>query len=225
MSLNGWNTTNYLRSSSAVITGAPFTFTCWARLTASTGVTRNIFNIANTANINDRYNIIINPSNNAVFAVSSTATGGVLITGTTALDTTGTVWYHIACVGAAANSRTLYVNGVSEGTSGTSNTPAGLNQTNIGIRGGSANANPGTSIDIAELCVRNVALGIDDIAEEVATASALFVRPNTILAYYKLLDTSYLGNNLFTSFNCTLTGTLTTSTHPRISYPRGIVIP
>lgn len=162
-------------------------------------------------------------TNVGVFAA---AAGGAAtqINGTTSLDTSGSIWYHIACVGTSATARELFINGVSEGTSAVSRIPSGLNQTTIGVRGGSSVNNPATNAHLSEICIRNVALSVTDILQEVNAASSLLVLPSTILAYYKMVNTTQGGNNAFASHNCATIGTLTTETHPRITCPKNPAI-
>lgn len=224
MALTGWSTSNYLQASTAFVSAAPFTISCWIKLNASTGVIRNIFTFCNSTNTTDRFNFVITAANLPSVIAADTASGAVQTNGTTTLDTTGTVWYHLAFVAVDITTRSIYVNGSSEGTSITARTPSGINQTNIGVRGGSSVANPATSIDIAELTIRNVAVSGSDLSQEAVGASSLFARPSTIGCYYRLINTNLGGRNIFSSYNLTTTGTLTDASHPKITYPSHCII-
>lgn len=218
MALAGWSTSNYLRATASVVSSTTFSISVWVRIGSVSATARNVLNIANSGNITDRYNIVIGTTDLPIFNVSDTASGQVQLIATTPI--TSGAWYHVGIVSNGAASREIFVSGTSEGTSVISRTPVGLNQTNIGVRGGSAVANPGTGLEIAEICVRDgTVFTATDFAQEAGSASALLVAPATITAYYKMTNSILLGNNMFESFNTSITGTLTDVAHPRIAYP------
>lgn len=213
MALSGWSTSNYLQTSNAAITGGTFTFSGWFYIASAPAAASNLVNVTASANTTNRYSFFISTAQKMTF--NANGSSALQIVGATNVPLNQ--WNHFACVQRADNDRELYLNGVSDGTSSTNVTTSGINQTSIGVRGGSSNANAYTGY-AAEICIRNINLTLSQIKMEAKGFAAYLIAPQNIKAYYPLLNTTAPGNNIFSSFNLALTGSLTKQNHPRIYY-------
>lgn len=213
MALSGWSTSNFLQTSSAVITGGTFTFSGWFYITGAPAAAANVVNVTASANTTNRYSFFISTAQKMTFNANGSA--ALQVVGATNVPLNQ--WNHFAAVQRADNDREVYLNGVSDGTSVTNVTTSGINQTSIGIRGGSSNANAFTGY-AAEICIRNINLTLAEIKEEARGFAAYLIAPQNIKAYYPLLTTTSPGNNRFANFNLSLTGSVTKQNHPRIYY-------
>lgn len=215
-SFNG--SSDVARNATAVVSGAPCSFSC-------------LFNVTSTR-IGDGHRLItVNASGTANNALSLFITNIATkirlrcqqyvgssgeVAGSTAIAT-GT-WYQGGAAFAANNSRTLYLNGVSEGTNSTSLSGlSGLSATVLGRLEWSSNIQyfPGL---IAEAGVWSVSLGTDEWAMLGAGVSPLLVRPQSLVAYWPLIGRASPEPDLRGGFNLTLTGTAQAD-HPRVYYP------
>lgn len=213
MAISGWSTSNYLQVATAPITGSPMTISGWFYITSAPGAVSNVVNICNSSNTTDRLGFFISTASKAVFNFASTSGGAIQLAGAT--NVTLNAWNHFACVQRTDSDREIFLNGVSDGTSSTSRTPAGLNQFTIGVRGGSSvnNAHTGRT---AEVCVRNLALSASQVLMESRGFSPILIAPQNIKSYHILLNTTLMRNNLYAGHNFTTFGTLTNQSHLRI---------
>lgn len=222
MSLTNWSTSAYLTVNSAVITAPPFTISAWIYLNNTPAQVANIicFN-ASTDNTN-RFNLFVNTSSVIAFGASD-AGGASNFTGSTLSNG---IWYHVAGVAHATNSREIFVNGVSVGTTSTSKSPIALNQTSIGCRRGLTVNNPfENSSYIAEVCIRNTNLSADDLLQVASGHSSLLVKRDSIRAYYRLVNRSVMLRNFLDSYNLSEVGSaLTVADHPPIRYPKNHIV-
>ncbi len=110
--------------SKAVVTGYPVTFAAWILSRAGE---MYAIGLADAAAATNYWCLTVNPLNYCVYYFR--AGGSEWITAGMAGISS---WTHVAGVSKAANDHRLYVNGVSVGTSVTSATPGGLDNTTIG---------------------------------------------------------------------------------------------
>lgn len=126
---------------------------------------------------------------------------------------TAGVWYHCMLTRGGGTS-TFYVDGVARGTEGGApNTPSGNCQ---------VGADFATSIDgkVADAAMWSVALTIDEIVSLARGFSPEFVRPQSLLSYWRLLGKASPEPDFKSGRNLTLTGSSAEIVHPRIITPR-----
>jgi len=138
---------------------------------------------------------------------------------------TANVWYHGCTVFTSATSRAAFINGGSKGTN-TANIVLG---TVTKVTVGAAETTTGTYIEyfpgnLANVGIWNVALTDGEVAELGTGVGCNTVRPDALLAWYKLIDADgdvdWWGQN-----NLTAANSPTYVQHPPpIHYPSGIRI-
>ena len=120
LSFNG--TSQYIERADMALTAYPFTFAAWINTDTIAG-TDAIIQIGNSATTTTYYGIqLLN------WAPSIVARNTTAYTATSAHVISPWTWYHVVGVFTSATSRTLYVNGVQEGTNATSTTFVNTNQ-------------------------------------------------------------------------------------------------
>ena len=212
MAIDAFATGAYLTAASATITAAPFSVYVLFK-SSSFAASQTVWSFANSANTTDIFNANLTTGSVASFRISD-AVGAVTITGTTVLSTN--TWYAAVYVARSATDRELYIDAVSQGTSVTSRTPSGVNQIMVGIRGGSANANPATASTIARVAAWNIALTTADIAligSATLRRSPAYVQIESLKNYWRLPVTTDVTDSLANN-NLTLTGAPTNAVDP-----------
>lgn len=127
VSLNG--STQWLNRTSTPISAAPVTMSAWFN-TAAFGPNGTILALGASALANDWLRIIVNGGASTLYAdQNNTAIDYHFVNGSTVLSTD--TWYYAAVV-FASGTMTLYLNGVSEGTSAYSD-PTGLDSLAVGL--------------------------------------------------------------------------------------------
>lgn len=181
MAYSGWSTSNYIESTTGVITATPLTMCCWVNTTSLAANQSPIGVYASSTS-----------SGTGSFRLSILTTGALLAsTGnasastTTGLVTTNT-WAHVCGVFASSTSRAAYVNGTNKATNATSRTPASLDRMSVGVERGSA---PGAPLvgRIAEAAIWNAALDDDEVAALGKGFSPRLIRPSALVAYLPLI--------------------------------------
>jgi hypothetical protein len=170
----------YLEAATAVVTGYPFTLSCWFWSNDTTGA-YNLLNVFNNTTTGQAFQLL---------AAGTVAAKPVrFLAGLQAADSTtaytANVWNHACAVGTSATSRAVYLNGGSKGTSVTSATATGLNVTTIGRRSTSA---PGQYLNgrMAECAVWNAALNDQEAAALAAGVRPIDVRPLSLVGYWPI---------------------------------------
>lgn len=201
----------YLEIDSAVVTAAPFTVACWFFLD-SVSVNSTFISIPDK-DVNTHY-FVLNFENAGLVRWRVRADG--FATADTTAGPSISTWHHTVAVEAASNDHSVYLDGGNVGTNTVSRAPTGVDRTSIGRHGA---ATPGQYMGgrLAECGIWNAALNADEISSLAAGYSPLFVRPQSLVAYWPLIrdeDQDRVGGFDLTAFN-----TPTISDHPPIIYP------
>jgi uncharacterized protein (DUF2267 family) len=210
---NGTN--EYLEVNSAVLTAVPITMACWFN-SDSASAFQVLMSIVDSSQSDEMFRLVLagDEVGDPVNAVAR-QTGTNTWASTTAGYSTGT-WQHACGVWSANNARAAYLDGANKGTDVVASTPTGMDRTSIGRVGDSS---PGSYMDgeIAEAGVWNVALSDAEVAMLAKGFSPLLVRPQSLVAYWKLVrseDQDVVGGFDMTAFN-----TPTIAAHPSVLYP------
>lgn len=196
----------YLRVNSAPVSAAPLTFAAWYARddAANAGIVMSLHPDWSTG-----WYLRTRADGKAWFAVS----GGVAETTTSADDTS---WHHICGIEYAADNRAVLLDGGGKGTNSTPATPTPA-ITTIGARAHSGGVYRLFSGRLAEVAIWNAALTDAEGAILAASYSPLFVRPQSLVAYWSLIrdeDQDRIGGYDLTAYN-----TPGIATHPPIIYP------
>lgn len=205
-----------LDNASAVITGAPFTLACWVN-SDNDADNQNVICITDTASNSHYIGISCEGSvgGDPLRGFISDA-GGSENADTTSGFSTGT-WHHACFVGAAADDRSMFIDGGSKGTNAVSRTPAGIDKSVIGSWEGSAGKFDYMDGRVAEVGVWNAALSDAEVAVLAAGFSPLFVKPENLVAYWPLIrDTD---DDVVGGYNLTANNTPSIAAHPPMIYP------
>lgn len=205
----------YLEHAAAVLTAAPFTMACWFR-SDDAAVDQTLMSLS--ASGNDDNKLDLRASGTVAGDPVRFLTNASSIAVTTSGYTANT-WHHACGVFAAVDSRAAYIDGGSKGTSTASVTPAGINRTRIGVSAGSVTAGRFMSGRIAEAGIWNVALTDAEVAVLADGFSPLFVRPQSLVAYWPMIGRYSPEIDKRGGFGMTLVNSPTAADHPRIIYP------
>src|SRR3990170_1162498 len=209
----------YLEVNVAVVTAVPFSMGCWFRSTAT--LTDQVLMGLCDKDVGNQWHML------ALSGVADTVAADTRQVSEVAAQTTTSysvnTWHHTLGVWAAANDRRAYIDGGSKGTEATSLTPTGLDRLSIGRIGDST---PGLYMAgrIAEAAIWDVALSDAEALILARGFSPLFVRPASLVAYYRLIrggtEIDLIGaNNVVESASAP-----TVAEHPRIIYPAAPLI-
>jgi hypothetical protein len=144
----------------AIVTAYPWTWACWFLIDTTTGV-KTLMAEGDLAGLANYWALA--PSENALtFFVQSTAGSDTAFIPSPTLSA-GT-WYHACAVGRATALIDLYLNGGNKASTVTARTPAGLDNTTLGVSRLSSDLNWHDG-RIAEACLWNVALSDAEVAE------------------------------------------------------------
>jgi len=200
----------YLERTEAVLTGTPITVACWFRSDAV--VDQFLVGLHDTSAT--PYIALNAWSDGVLYAtVRDAATFSEAATSTSwAVNT----WHHGCGIFASATSRSVYLDGGGLGTNATSRTATGIDTTCIGVRANSGTHSEYMSGRIAEAAIWNVALTGAEVAILAAGYSPLLVRPQSLVAYWPLIQTD---NDRVGGYNLTAYNTPTIAAHPRVLYP------
>ena len=203
--------TEYLEIDQAVIPNWPVTMAAWFNSDDAT-VTQAILSVVDKDVAAKMHFLEVAGAvaGDPVRMASITAGSPEYATSTTGY-TAGT-WHHAAGVVSAADARAAYIDGGSKGTNAVAEDPgAVLDRTSIG-RLGDSTPSQYFSGGIAEVAVWNAALTDAEIIILARGFSPLFVRPQSLVAYWPLIrdtDLDIVGGYNLTAFN-----TPTIATHP-----------
>lgn len=218
MARRGWSTANFLRGSSAVVTGAPFTIAVWFK-SSITLAQQEIFGLFNSANDQDFVRMNLAGSDQLAGTFGDLGSGGFAFGTSTTF--TASAWQHGCLVKASVNSQIVYLNGGGKATNTNNSTPAGLNRTSMGVYDGATGPSgpfaPAGTGDLAEVAVYNVALGDADVLSLSRNIRPHLIRPDKLIAYWQLIGKYGPEINLKSnSATLAIQGTLTQSAHPRM---------
>lgn len=219
-----WSSSNYMLAGASPISAAPLTIACWSKGTVSNK--RNCVYIHTDGAASGRHQFALGATSGTNGVARFVVADG---SGSTALEGADNYveneWNHLLAVASSSTSRYAYTNGVagSEGT--TSRVPSGLDEVFLGTRNAQNEHAVGA---IAEASVWDAVLTQAEIDLLNLGYSALFVRPQNLVAYWPLVGRSDPEMDLFDR-NTALSevGTVSVDTHPPIIYPRRsqIIIP
>jgi len=170
-------TSDKLLYSGAVVSGYPFTFSCWFKTTDLTNPIM-LFSLCNSLSDSNHFRLTCqgNVAGDPLYFLAINGAGQNSITTT---GYSSGVWHHACAVGTSATSRDVYIDGGSKGSNTNSVTPSSLNATGIGYI---AKLTPSGYFDgdIALACVWNVALGANEISSLAKGLHPKKVRPLSI---------------------------------------------
>lgn len=198
--VNDWMRKDIENVGSASYVAPPITFACWFYANSLPGSTSGIANVHYSGG-DRRTNILLNPAGTLTVAVSNTN-----VQATTTSGCTGGEWNHAAAVIPSTSSRTIYLNGGSEGTStNASGIHSILTRISLGVRVNAAAAVAGTYFNgkIAEFCYWDAALTKDEVVSLSQGIKPIKIRPNNLISYIPLSGyltdfADNLNNNSFT---------------------------
>jgi hypothetical protein len=210
--------TQYLKLDTPVLTAAPLTLACWFNSDDAT-ILQTLVCISPVDSDNDVFRL--DARGDLDGDVLHAFTGSASPTGAFALTSAGyttNTWHHACGVFAAANDRTVYLDGGNSGNNTTSVTPnaASLKGTAIGVLY-RQNILGYMSGLLAEVGIWNVGLTAAEVASLAKGFSPLLVRPQSLITYVPILGNLSPEQNLKNaSANFTLNGTPSKAAHPRV---------
>jgi len=204
----------YLGIASAVISGPPFTMACWGWTDDLTAQRALMF--CGYSSYADQHYTLELRGQDAGDPITGWARAGNDARAATTAGPSASAWFHAAYVESAVDSRAVYLDGANKGTNATSSTPTAPDATAIGRN---SDSTPGQywSGYVAEAGIWNVALTDAEVASLAAGYSPLFVRPQSLVAYWPLIrdeDQDRVGGYDMTAYN-----TPAVAAHPAIIYP------
>ena len=203
--------TEYLQYDASVVSSYPCTMAAWGKTSSDTN-TQTLIQLADK-DVADQYFAIISDMQNndkARLLQFSTSLYDEYSTATIATNT----WHHV-CGTISGTTGVIYLNGAGDSRNGMQ-AFGPFDRTTIGRTGDST---PGAYYigSIAEVAIWDVALGGAEVATLAAGYSPLFVRPQSLVAYWPLggplcandADVDVVGGYHMTAYN-----TPTTADHP-----------
>jgi len=174
-SYNG--TTAYLICSSAPVTAAPFTMSCWFN---AANVTATLVLMSLGVNTGSTHRFALSAAGaTAGDPVTTDVVGSANATASTTTSYSANVWNHACGVHASSSSRSVYLNGGGVGTNTTSSTTTGINRTLIGARLNSGSVGLFWNGKVAFPCIHSAALTAEEIASLFAGKNPMLVRPDS----------------------------------------------
>ena len=215
-----FSTSNYLLYGDGIITATPLTMACWIYPTSNAAV-NGILGLESTNASPDGFWMYIN-TDASVHAATYSA--GATSTANSSGGVTLNAWNHIGAVIGSSTSRIAYRDGAAGTEVTTSRTPAtAITKTTIGTLryGASTIYRPAVTNNIAEVGFWNVALTAADMLQLAAGYSPLFVKPESLFAYYPLIRGDASGDepDLMGGLKMVEQGTVAVQPHPRVFYP------
>ena len=205
----------YLQVDSAPFTDYPFTMACWFNLDVAYNHHSLMF-VGRSLGSSDYWSLEARgqTEGDPVVFVARNDTEEIAVTSTGySVD----AWHHACGVGTSTTLRTAYIDGGSPGTSSVSKIPDATIDRCCIARLGDSSPSQHTSGMIAEAGIWNVALTAAEVAIVAGGYSPLFVRPESLVAYWPLIrdeDQDRVGGYDLTAFN-----TPTVGDHPPVIYP------
>jgi hypothetical protein len=205
----------YLEIDSTPVVAAPLTMACWGYITDTTANRCCMF-VGDKDSGSDYWRLDFEGgAAGDPIAFISRGTGGNVNAETSTGFSSGQ-WHHACGIELSDSSRAVYIDGGSKGTESTTVTPENSDRVSIGRSGDST---PGAYFDgrIAEAALWNAALTDAEVASLAAGYSPLFIRPQSLVAYWPLIrdeDQDRIGGYDLTPFN-----TPSIASHSPIIYP------
>ena len=212
-------TTDYLQYNGAIVTAVPFTLACWVN--PDTVGNYGLINIANSADAAAFTGWLLWLKNvtstlRASVAVQNLSSYGEAVT--TATLSTGS-WAHICGVFAAADSRTIYLNGGNSVTDASNRTPATVNKTTLGAYYYDGALSGYLDGKLGEAAIWNVGLTAAEVAILALGYSPSLVRPASLVSYWPIIGKTSPEIDLVGTFPMTIGGAPASTAHTRVFYP------
>jgi len=208
----------YLETSSPVVTAAAFTMACWANAASDPAGSATLISLNNNTGAIHYFHLGVrfqDAGNPVRFTTVATGASGAATTSTGV--TVGT-WFHGCAVEESTTARAAFLNGGSEGTNASNLTPNGINTQAVG-RWPSSTPALYWDGDLAEAAIWNVALSDADVAIAAKSVSPLLApHPESLVFYCPIIGSYSPEIDVIGSINMTVTGA-TKSAHPRVFYP------
>lgn len=217
------NVANYLSVASAVVTGAPSSFSAWFYANNETAGLVAIATTDNAASAQDELRLEMR-GDGAGDPCRATAAAGGATGSSTGNDYAASVWNHGGALFTSATSRNGYLNG-SAGTANTTNlTPVGISTTGVGVL---VRPTPILPMDgsLAEVAAWNATLTDFEFAALAHGVSPMLVRPTSLDGYWPLFNGySVSGEQNWhgdSAYNLAETGSVGNAAHPTksLAYP------
>lgn len=208
----------YLDASSAPVSGAPLTISCWFNADNATAQ----HGLLGVGSNGTQDCIVLTAYGNAAgdpvrFYIADTGAGH---DATTTTGFSAGTWHHACGVMVADDDWYVLIDGGSKGTEVTSKTPGTIDRTDIGAIEYNGAMNWYASAAVAEAAIWNAALDDDEVAALAAGMSPLLVRPQSLVFYCPLIRDD--DEDLVGGLSLTANGGPTIAAHPRVFYP-GVV--
>ena len=197
----------------AVVAAPPFTMGTWVYMTDDTG-NHPIMTIDNFASLTIGWSINGTAGPGRRIGYSGRGVGLFFVLTTTSW--TVNAWHHACVVSAAANAHAVFLDGGGKATSAVNVVAAGIDDLLLGLN---ERRNEWLAGRLAESAVWNAALTDAEVAILAAGYSPLFVRPQSLVAYWPLFGRLSPEIDPVGGFDMTLVNGPTQAPHPRIIYP------
>ena len=199
-----------------VRTAAPFSMACWFR-PANVTHTGGLMSLTV---VDDSTGFYLFMSNADIIA--RVQAGGAADDALISAVASASAWQHVCFTAASASSRAVYHNGGSKATSTASRTPAGINETAIGVTLAAFSLDPFNG-RIARAAIWDVSLSDDDVAALYSNGMAVspaLVRPEALVAWWDLIGKYSPEIDSVGGFDMTLTASPTAADGPRLASRR-----
>ena len=207
-----------LTASTALLSGAPFTVSIWINNDDTSG-NDAWWSLTHSGQTRHQQTLMtLNGVPNA-----RTRASGSWVSAAAPSSTVDGVWHNIVGVWASISSRKCYIDGSGGTTNGTFVTPMAPDTVSIAVLGGSSESSWPNG-HIAECGVWNVALTDAEISSLAKGMCPLFVRPQSLIAYWPVHGTQDPEPDLVSGVGLTVVNTPLKSAHPRIFKPTAQIL-
>jgi len=199
------DSSEYLENTTAApVLAVPLTIAAWFYCDdVVTWTDRSLVGIQDKDTAVDFFQLRLRTGDNELVRARTRDSGGSAAASSTA-QFGGSTWHHAAAVFSATDARAAFLDGANKGTESTDLTPANLDSVSVG-RMGDSSPDEYMSGGIFLAAIWNVALTDAEVALLAAKWAPLFVRPESLVAFWPLTDTmdddDWLGNFDLTAFN------------------------
>lgn len=214
-------TTQFLRRSTAVLSGGPFTVSVWF-YTTNDNKNNGLFYMGNGSNNTDYF--LLEAHDNSSFSRKcefEVRTSGAITTALTSTSYSVNTWHHICGVEESSTSHLCFLDGGGKATDNTDVTPTGLNRTSIGVFDRSTQGDF-TDGRIAEVAIWDIALSDNEVLLLANRLSPLLMRPESLVFYTPLMGRTSPEIDIVGSLNMPLNNSPTAAAHIPIIYPTGL---
>jgi hypothetical protein len=191
----------YLEIDSSPVASEPFTLACWF-YSDNIADRQSLICLADK-DVADNYHSLRANGTGAGDPISALSYDGDSERASTSTGYSANTWHHACGVWAADNDRRAYIDGGSKGTNSNNQNVSGIDRISIGRNGDSTPANY-MSGRIAEAAIWSAALTDAEVAILAKGYSPLFVRPQSLVAYWPLIrdeDQDRVGGYDLTAYN------------------------